>query len=27
VVTLMVGIGTLTAFLSLPIWWYVLQFA
>ena len=26
-VTLMVGIGTLTAFVSLPIWWYVLQFA
>lgn len=26
-VTLMVGIGTLAAFLSLPIWWYVLQFA
>lgn len=26
-VTLMVGIGTLTAFLSLPVWWYLLQFA
>jgi predicted permease len=26
-VTLMVGIGTLVAFLSLPVWWYVLQFA
>jgi predicted permease len=26
-VTLMVGIGTLTAFVSLPVWWYVLQFA
>ena len=25
-VTLMVGIGTLTAFLSLPVWWYLLQF-
>ena len=24
-VTLMVGIGTLAAFLSLPVWWYVLQ--
>ena len=26
-VTLMVGIGTVMAFLSLPIWWFVLQFA
>jgi malate permease and related proteins len=26
-VTLMVGIGTLTAFISLPVWWYLLQFA
>lgn len=26
-VTLMVGIGTLMAFLSLPAWWYVLQLA
>jgi predicted permease len=26
-VTLMVGIGTLMAFLSLPVWWYLLQFA
>ena len=24
-VTLMVGIGTLVAFLSLPVWWYLLQ--
>jgi malate permease and related proteins len=24
-VTLMVGIGTLAAFLSLPVWWYLLQ--
>ncbi len=26
-VTLMVGIGTLMAFLSLPVWWYLLQLA
>jgi malate permease and related proteins len=26
-VTLMVGIGTLMAFVSLPAWWYLLQFA
>ena len=26
-VTLMVGVGTLMAFLSLPTWWYLLQFA
>ena len=26
-VTLMVGVGTLTAFVSLPVWWYLLQFA
>ena len=26
-VTLMVGVGTLTAFLSTPLWWYLLQFA
>jgi predicted permease len=26
-VTLMVGFGTLTAFVSLPVWWYLLQFA
>jgi malate permease and related proteins len=25
-VTLMVGIGTLAAFISLPAWWYLLQF-
>lgn len=26
-VTLMVGIGSVTAFLTLPIWWYLLQWA
>ena len=26
-VTLMVGIGSVAAFVTLPMWWYVLQFA